>query len=396
MSRKLKVILPLLIIVVGVVIARQLLVNSPQAHRQAVVPQSPLVRILQVVPQDVRIPIYTQGTVKPRTSINLSAEVAGRILEVSPHYANGGFFKQGELMVRINPSDYELAITKAEALVASARQQLARAEAEYKQKVEEYRGIDSSKVTDYALRKPQYEEAKANLKAAGADLDLAKVQLTRCNIRAPFDGRIVEKKADVGQYVTPGMVLASLDAIDIAEVRLPLSQSQMNLLDMVSLSGEQNSGNPIMVRLSGQTAGQQNTWVSRIVRSESSIDERNRLEYVVAQVRDPYGMHTKDKTQPVLTTGLFVEAEIEGRLMNNVYVVPRPAIHSNDNIWLLDKDSRLRIRTVTLVHRGEKSAYVIEGLNPGDAVVISPLDAVVDGMQLRLEAAASDSAVSGS
>jgi RND family efflux transporter MFP subunit len=382
-GRYLKFGLPVIILFVGVFVAWQLMIHSPRAERHPVVTLAPLVETLKAQPQDLRIPVHTQGTVKPRTSSSLSAEVTGRIIEVSPSFANGGFFKKGDVLLRINPSDYELAITKAEAQVASALQQLARAEAEYKQKLEEYKGVPADKITDYALRKPQYEEAKATLKAAKADLDLARVQLARCAIRAPFDGRVVEKQADVGKYLTPGMVVASVYATDVAEVSLPLSQAQMQLLDQL-LVLEEKADDPIAVRLSGKVAGKTYHWDSRIVRTEATIDERNRLQYVVAQVKDPYGLAASNDPKPPLTAGLFVEAEISGRLMRDVYVLPRVAIHAGDTVWLLDDEQRLQIRKVALVHRGEDKAYVSQGLRPGDSVITSGLDAVVEGMQLRV------------
>jgi RND family efflux transporter MFP subunit len=397
MGRYFKAVLPVIIIIAGVLVAWQLLVNSPKAQRKPVVAQLPLVRTLQVQPQTVRIPVYSQGAVMPGTSINLSAEVTGRIIETSPLFASGSFFKRGDVLLRINPSDYELAITKAEALVAGAMQQLARAEAEYQQKLKEYKGIDPARVTDYALRKPQYEEAKARLKAATADLDLAKVQLARCDIRAPFDGRIVEKKADLGQYVTPGMMLANVYATDVAEVRLPLSQAQMNLLDLpfTGRHGLNNHefNNKVPVTLTAQTVGRKSQWQSWIVRTEATIDERNRLQYVVVQVKDPYGFKRKgfqgkgSNQQTALTSGLFVEAEIEGRLIKDVYVLPRIAIHNSNKVWLLDNEKRLRIGNVELMHRGENKVYIKAGLNPNDMVIVSPLDAVVDGMQLRTQSA---------
>lgn len=385
MVRRNKVVLPILILGVGIAVAWMLMISSPKAQRKPVVSLPPLVQVEQVSAQNVRIPVFSQGTVRPRTSSNLSAEVTGRIIETSSRFANGAFFKKGDVLLRINPSDYELAITKAEALVASARQQLARAEAEYKQKLEEYKGIERSKITDYALRKPQYEEAKASLKAATADLDLAKVQLQRCVIRAPFDGRIVDKKADIGQYVTPGMMLANVYSTDVAEVRLPLSQSQINLLDLPTSASDSEEIEPAKAMLTAQSAGQPQSWESKIVRKEAIIDERNRLQYVVAQVADPYGLDTKTIKRAELTTGLFVEAKIEGRLIENVFVVPRKSIHNNNTVWILDQDKRLRIKSVDLIHRGEDKVYISQGLSNGDSVITSPLDAVIDGMQLRID-----------
>lgn len=389
MFRRFKVVLPIIILVAGVVIAWLLVINSPRAQREAIVSKPPLVQTVRVIPESVRIPVYSQGTVRPRTSTNLSAEVTGRIIETSSRFANGAFFRKGDVLLRINPSDYELAITKAEALVASARQQLARAEAEYKQKLEEYKGIDPAKITDYALRKPQYEEAKASLKSAIADLDLARVQLQRCTIQAPFDGRVVEKKADLGQYVTPGMMLAQVYATDVAEVRLPLSQSQINLLDLPSsvANGHNNKKaiEPTWAKLKGQVGGHDYTWESQIVRKEAVIDERNRLQYVVAQVKDPYGLEAKSDTKPELTTGLFVTAAIDGRLLENIFVLPRQAIHNNNTVWLLDENKRLIINTVEVIYRGEDKVYISKGLDKGDTVIVSPLDAVINGMQLRVD-----------
>jgi len=395
MGRHSKLLLPIIIVFIGVAIAWLLLANSPKAKREATVSLPPLVKFIEVQPQDVRIPVFTQGTVKPRTSINLSAEVKGRIVEVSSMFSNGSFFKKGDVLLRINPSDYQLAITKAEALVATAKQQLARAEAEYKQKIEEYKGITRAKVSDYALRKPQYEEAKAKLKSAGADLDLARVKLARCNIKAPFDGRMLGKKADVGQYVSPGLVVAEIYSTDVAEIRLPVSRQQINLLDISQGYGSDNDKPLTKVKLTGQAAGQLQVWPSEIVRTEAVIDERNRLQYVVAQVKDPYGLHSDSGDKPILNTGLFVEAEIEGRLLKDVYVLPRLAIHNNNTVWVLNTKNRLSIRRVNLIHRGEDKAYVeratkqgtsmSEGISSGDRVIVSPLDAVVKGMQLRTE-----------
>ena len=382
-------LLPVLIIVIGIAIAWLLLVNSPKAHRKPTVVLPPIVQVQQVSPQDVRIPVFSQGTVMPATSSNLSAEVTGQIISTSPHFANGDFFKKGEVLLQINPSDYKLAITKGEAQVATARQQLAKAEAEYRQKVEEYKGVDPSKVSDYALRKPQYEEAKATLKAATADLDLARVKLERCDIRAPFDGRLVQKKADLGQYVMPGTVLASVYATDIAEVRLPLTQEQINLAGIPLTGGDQLKEHPVRVRLTGRVGNQTQTWGSRIIRTEAMIDESNRLQYVVAQVKDPYNIHDEKVKQPVMTSGMFVEAEIEGRQLQGIFVLPRTALHNKKTVWVLDKDNHLGIRDVEVVYRGEDKVYIKSGLNPGDNIITSPLDSAVEGMQLRVATSAS-------
>jgi RND family efflux transporter MFP subunit len=399
MARPIKIILPVFILIAASGVAWQLLANSPKAKREAIRPEAPLVQTLQVQPRDVRVPVFTQGTVKPRTSITLSTEVSGRIVATAPQFADGGFFKKDDVLLRVDPNDYQLAITKADALVAGAKQQLAQAEAEYKQKQQEYHGVDRSKITDYALRKPQYEEAAARLKAAKADLELARLQLQRCEIRAPFDGRVIEKKADIGQYVTTGSVVANIYAVDIAEVRLPLSQTQADLLDLPLILNASQPAAPIAVKLSGQYAGQNHTWEGEIVRTEASVDERNRLLYVVAQVQDPYSMHAtrdpQDSPQsdpPPLAMGMFVQGEIQSRVLKDIYPLPRNAVHNMDTVWLLDDNTRLKIQAVRVVHRDAQHVYVAQGLKPGDTVIISPLDVAVGGMQLRLASSESKEA----
>jgi RND family efflux transporter MFP subunit len=388
MRRPIKIILPIVIFFTASSIAWQLLANNPKVKRERVAYRPPLVETLDARPQDLSIPIVTQGTIKPRTSIKLSGEVSGHIVATAAQFAAGAFFKKDDVLARIEAHDYELAITKAEALVASGRQQLTQAEAEYKQKLEEYRGVNRSQVSDYALRKPQYEEAAAKLKAAEADLELARLQLQRCEIRAPFDGRVIEKIGDIGQYVTPGATIATIYAIDFAEVRLPLSQAQANLLDLPPPYLENSASSGITVNLLGKSAGQNSIWEGEIVRTEALVDERNRLLYVVAQVRDPYGLRATQyglkNNKPPLAMGMFVQGEIQSRVIKDIYLLPNNAVHYKNTVWLMDENSRLQIRSVYVTHRDEQNAYISDGLNPGDTVIISALDAAVAGMRLSV------------
>jgi multidrug efflux pump subunit AcrA (membrane-fusion protein) len=187
----------------------------------------------------------------------------------------------------------------------------------------------------------------------------------------------------------PGTVLASVYATDIAEVRLPLTQEQINLAGIPLTGGDQLKEHPVRVRLTGRVGNQTQTWGSRIIRTEAMIDESNRLQYVVAQVKDPYNIHDEKVKQPVMTSGMFVEAEIEGRQLQGIFVLPRTALHNKKTVWVLDKDNHLGIRDVEVVYRGEDKVYIKSGLNPGDNIITSPLDSAVEGMQLRVATSAS-------
>lgn len=396
MQRTIKTLLPIFIILVGALAAWQLMANSPKVERKAVDIQAPLVKTMKVSPQDIRIPIHTQGTVEPRTSISLAAEVSGKIVKTATQFAKGGFFRKGDVLVNIDAEEYRLAITRAEATVASAIQQVAKTEAEYKQKQEEYKHVSPDKITDFALRKPEYEEARAKLKAAKADLELAQLKLSRCEIRAPFDGRVTEKMADVGQYITPGMVIAGLYSTDRAEIRLPITHSQTQLLDIATLTRRDVDQNALKVSIRGFYAGKQHQWQGTIVRTDAKLDDRNRLLYLIAQVDDPYGFNaakmsehniaqTEQQTErSILAAGMFVKADIPGRLIKNIFVIPRTAIRDQNTVWLLDESLKLTIRSVNVIHRDDANVYIDDGLRADEVIVTTPLEAVVDGMQLRI------------
>ncbi len=162
-------------------------------------------------PQAVRLNVHSQGVVAPRTEINLVSEVAGKIDHVHPAFAAGGFFKKGEVLLTIDPRDYDLAVTKIQAEVAEARKELLREEAEAEQAAREWQALgDGGEASDYVLRKPHLEERRAKVAAARADLAEARLKRARCELRAPFAGRVREKKADIGQYVTAGETLAHI------------------------------------------------------------------------------------------------------------------------------------------------------------------------------------------
>ncbi|MCI0438277.1 MAG: efflux RND transporter periplasmic adaptor subunit [Chloroflexi bacterium] len=227
-----KILFPLLVLAAGLVAAWALISHSPQAKLQAPPRELPEVRVIRVEPRTVRLNVDSQGIVAPRAETDLVSEVAGRVVKVAPSFAAGGFFKWGEVLVAIDPRDYEFAVTKAQAQVVEARRALLQEQAEVEQARSDWKALGEGKPTDFALRKPHLAEAQAKLAAAEAELKLARLNLERTELRAPFDGRVREKKVDVGQYVTQGSALARLYAADIAEVRLPLAIDQLAYLDL--------------------------------------------------------------------------------------------------------------------------------------------------------------------
>lgn len=345
-------------------------------------PPPPSVEVRELRAEEVRLTVASQGSVAPRTESTLVAEVGGRVISASPSLAAGGFFAAGDLLLEIDPRDYELAVGGAEAALLRLRSE-ARTASHDLERVAALaaRGIASERALDGA--RGSEEVASAALREA--ELALARTQrdLERTRVRAPFTGRVREKYADVGSVVTAGTPLARVYAVDYAEVRLPVPDARLAFLDLpLDPTQEPDSGTGPRVRLRGSFGGSPHTWEGRIVRTEGEIDARSRMVHVIARVEDPYGRQ-RTAAGPPLAVGLFVDAEIEGRVLHDVFAVPRSALRGADRVLLVDADDRLRFRTIEVV-REERNLVLARNLAEGERLCLTPLAVAVEGMRVEV------------
>jgi RND family efflux transporter MFP subunit len=338
--------------------------------------------VTTIHPHQVQLTVTTQGTVTPRTESTLVAEVAGQIKTVSPAFANGGFFEKGDLLLTIDPRDYEVAVSQAQVQVAQAELAISREKEESNIALQEWERMGRGLPNDLVLRKPQIAQAQAGLEAARGSLHRAALNLERSRIRAPYAGRVRSKIADVGQYVGPGSVLGRVYAVDYAEVRLPIPDQDLAYLDIgFDYRSQKVAKHGPAVKLHAKFAGQTHTWEAHIERVEGEVDPRSRMINLVARVEDPYGQ-IEAGTRPPLAVGMFVTAEVLGKTVENVYSIPRSALRPNGTVLVVTND-RLFHRTVELLRKDEEEAIVSAGLSAGDQICLSPLDMVVDGMSVR-------------
>jgi len=381
-EKKLKVILPFAILVVGGIIAVAMVKSRAPVPTRPTVEYAPLVRVVEVHPQELRLKVRTQGTVRARTETNLVAEVAGSIVKVSRSFASGGFFEKGDVIVEIDASDYRVAVATAEGTVAQVRVRLETEEAQAEVAREEWEQLGTGGDSPLATRELHLQEAQAALVAAEAMLGKARRDLARTKVRAPFAGRIRAKLADLGEYVAPGVPVASVYSVDFAEVRLPVPDADLAFLDLpVDYRGAAAQEPGPEVVLYADFAGQRHSWNGRIVRVEGEIDRASRMVHVVAQVEDPYGKHEGDDPLP-LAVGMFVEAEIMGSLIADAIVIPRTALRG-ERVLVVDEEDRLRFRDVDVLRVDRGYAVIVGGLDAGDRVCVSTLEAVSDGMKVR-------------
>ncbi|MDT8273167.1 MAG: efflux RND transporter periplasmic adaptor subunit, partial [Desulfomonilia bacterium] len=345
----------------------------------------PLVRVQTVQLQDVRLSVSSQGTVVPRTETVLVSQVVGTVQFVSEQFVPGGFFDEGELLVQLDPRDYEYAIVRLEAEVAQNRVRLEREEEEAAIARSEWRRIGGSREPGpLVLREPQLQEARAFLNASLASLKQAKLNLERTRISAPYPGRVRETNADIGQYIGPGFRIGTIYSVDTAEVRLPVPDSDLAYLDICLDPSSGSFTCPILsVTLTADFAGSTNIWRGSVVRVEGEIDPKTRMVNLVCSVVDPYNRLSGAMRTP-LAVGMFVKAEISGRLVEQVAVIDRSVLRDKDTLLVIDPENRLRFRTVSVLKTDALSAIISSGIEDGEQICISPLEAVTEGMQVRI------------
>ncbi len=381
--RILPFLLPVIILAAAGLGALTMIRNRPPVETLTPVVAPPGVRVHEVAFSDAPLTVISQGTVRPRTESQLVSEIDGRVIWVAPSFVEGGFFEAGDVLVRIDPFDYEQQLVSARSQLAQARLRLAEEEAEAEVAQREWETLGRGDPQELALRKPQLEDARAAVAAAEAGVERAVRDLQRAEILAPYAGRVRAKNVDIGQYVRRGDTAATIYAVDFAEIRLPLPDDQLAYLDLpLSYRGIERQAQP-EVTLRATFAGETHSWAGRIVRTESEIDSVSRMVHAVAEVADPYAPG-ENPNRPPLAVGMYVEAEIGGRTARDVAVLPREALRGRDQMLVVMPDDHLQFRTVGVLRTSAESVIVEAGLEAGNLVVISPLDTPTDGMLVQL------------
>ncbi len=336
----------------------------PNLERQAPEIAPPTVFYTTAETQSVTLDVGAQGEVRPRTDISLTAQVAGQIVSTSETFVNGGAFEKGETLIKIEDAPYR-------ATAAAARARLAQEEAEASLARKDYDDLGRDEdPTELALRVPQLAQAQAEYKAAQLDVE-------RTSIRAPFPGRVRERIAGVGQFVSPGAQLGRIFSTDVAEIRFPLTDTDLTKLGLPIdfVATEDNPGPP--VELTAFVAGKQHNWTGRIARADGSIDAATRQVFVIAVVDDPYG-EGADNGMPLIM-GLFVDATIRGKPFNDAIVLPRSALYGRDAVYVIAEDGSLDRRQVNIVSTDKDTITVSGGISAGERIAISPLRGADDG-----------------
>jgi RND family efflux transporter MFP subunit len=341
------------------------------------------VKTMVVKSVDLAVRVESQGVAKARTRTSLVSEVSGAVLRVSDNFVVGGTFQAGDMLMALDPTDYEVALQRAEARLMSAKaaMEFERARSVQAEKEWAMTGRSQSEAPLLALRRPYLLEAEANLLQAQSEVRQAKIKLEKTVIKAPYAGMVANKLADVGQFVTAGTRVGEAFAIDYVEVRLPLTERDLSM--MGSLLSQNLTDKTVL--LSGAVDGINTSWQAAIVRSEGVVSELNRAQYLVARLADPYGLKVDQGNKSVpLRVGTFVKASIEGKVLKDVFQIPRSALLEGSRVGLIDSEQLLKIVSVTVAHADDQYYYLSNGLTEGMEIVISALGTPIEGLKLRV------------
>ncbi len=372
------------ILTVAVALATWMINNPAPPEIQTPQTYVPEVEVVRLEPEDYPVLVPSHGIVRPRTQSVLIPQVSGRVDEIMPEFREGGFFEQGDILLRIDSSDYETALVVAESALAQRRTAWELEQAQSQQERENWELMGKAGVpSPLLLRVPQLRGAQAGIEAAEALVAEARRNLSRTEIKAPYAGRVLRKFVDVGQVVTPATRLAEIFAVDYVEVRLPILNEHLDYLDLP----HEYRGDPAFekrewpeVTLQGQYGSGEIRWRGRIVRTEGAFDPQSRQLIVVAQIDDPYS--PGETGQPALKINQFVEARIQGKLLQEVFRVPSESVRDQREVIVIGEDHRIQRRSIEILWQEEDYVVVGDNLHEGDSLCLTPLPLAVEGDQV--------------
>lgn len=378
MGNMLKTGATVLVLLFAVVVAYGLVKTAPEPERVEPEEISTSIRAIEVIKERKQLEVVSQGSVEPRTQSELIPEVSGRVQWMSPNLVTGGYFTSGEVLLRLDDRDHRATVSRSTAALARAKaeEELARFELGRMKELVKNK-LTSQSSLEAILR--NHRIATATLQDARIAFEQASRDLERTRIEAPYNGLVRSERVDLGQYISRGQSIASIYASDAVEVRLPVADRQLAYLDLpLGHRGELAKDIAPDVVLYTDYGGQHYEWHGKLVRTEAEIDSKSRMVTAVVRVENK-----DEKAQPDLPIGLFVNARIHGRWVEDIITLPRAALRNQNQVMVVDAENRMHFRTVDIMRFENDNVLITSGLNNGEIVNISPIQTVIDGMRVN-------------
>ncbi|HSO19143.1 MAG TPA: HlyD family efflux transporter periplasmic adaptor subunit [Desulfosarcina sp.] len=418
-----KTVRVLAVLLVSLAIAVMLVWLRPRAEKQERTEDGRLVEVLQTRSQTLPVIVDAYGTVAARESLQLVAEVRGQATAMHPAFVEGGFVPSGNVLLTIDPRDYELDLRQARVGIRQVQADLDRLEQDVANlnaslelarsdvdlalaevnRLEKLAGKDmvAQSVLDKANRqylssRERVQSLENQLALVGpnrirlqSQLEMARVaeaqaalELERCHIQAPFDAWVAVKLVENGQHLNAGQPVGSIYRHGAFDIEVKVSMSDLAWFHDAS---DPAIGPPVEVRYTETEPPRR--WTGRVARVKAALDAATRTLPVVIEVDDPTPPDASMRAADRLKPGMFVTVSIQGREVDNVHRLPRHLVHDGDTVYLARGD-RLAIQPVIVLRRFKSSVLISEGLSDGDLVVTTPISGAVGGMGIRVKAEA--------
>ena len=382
-----KFVLPILILVIGAGVARGLMATKKTTDKKPPAALVTTVEYVEVTSGSPTARVEATGTVEGDRRVSLSSLVSGEVISVSDQLLPGGRFKRGQVILRVDPRDYELAVSQersrvqqVELEVSLERQRGETAEREW----ELLGGGRDAAEAPLALRGPQLATAERNLEAAGSGLRRAELNLERATMHAPFNAMVLTEAAEVGQVLQPGAPVVTLVGTDRFRVKVSVPVEQLAHVAIPGVNAAGGSPTRVVQDLGGT---QRIVRRGTVMQLAGQLDPQTRTAELYVAIDDPLA----GGGLPLLP-GAFVSVSIDGLPVEGAIAVPREALVDGDVLWLVSDEETLTRRTVTVGWRDGETAFIVDGLESGARVVTTPLSLPVDGAKVRSQPAGSDPA----
>ena len=329
---------------------------APQSDNEAV-----YVSVAKLKPQDHFVEVRGTGSVVLRNSIDLVLQLSGRVVWVSETFRKGGSFEAGQNLLRIDPRDFELAVAQAEADLLAAESNYLLVKAESEAAIANYAILHGGKdVPPLVAKTPQVEQAKAQIAAASAREQIALLDLMRTDFSLPFDGRVVDSQAEVGQFLNQGQKFGEVFDVASIEALVPISPR-----DLLSLQ-------PAIGRRASLSLGDFQLQAT-IARVSPTLDERTRFAQIYLALENATDVYP----------GSFFNVVVEGPRLENTILLPEAAEQINESVWVVS-DNKLKRSQPRFINR-QTSGVIVESFDSGDGVVLGRVPGAKEGMMVKAE-----------
>lgn len=357
--------------------------TPPKAKPRTRTPVVPLVAAASIQPQDINYEFEAMGTVVSAREIQLTPRVQGEITALSPEMIPGGYVKTGDHLISIDPTDYELTILQLQSDLAKVSSEFKLEMGSQRIAMKEFE-ILGQEVTDIEkelmLRKPQLGIARAAIANAEARLQQAKIDLSRTEVTAPFNGVVLSKSVDLGSHVSSTTPIAHLVGTDTFWVKVSLPISRLQWLKIPESRSDVGSPARIFLHTDEKNSNYRD---GRVLRLAADLETEGRMAVLYVSVEDPFSLTPLNSKKPKLLLGSFVRVKFTGKELRNVYAVDRDHLHENDTLWLLTKDNTLEIRNVDIIARTKEQVYI--GASAKNlSLITSQIPSPSDGTPLQL------------